>query len=98
MDYRKALMDLVLQLLSGALTVPQFREAYYDFYLEEVPDDALSDRDYGFFGELQEKLDWVSPNPSDDERVYGWISHEDYEAWAKTRLEEYLAVSDGMVS
>lgn len=86
-------MSLVDRLVSGDLSVPQFREAYYDFYVEEVPEDAMSDRDYEFFGGLQEKLDWTSPFPSDDERVWGWIDYEEYVGWVKRERDKYIGAS-----
>jgi hypothetical protein len=93
MSYRVSLTDLVLQLISGGLSVPQFRDRYYDFYLEEVPDDVMSDRDYEFFGKLHEKLDWTGPCPSHEERSWGWIDYAEYIAWAKEELEKYKADS-----
>jgi hypothetical protein len=93
MTYRSELLAMVLRLASGELSVPQFQEMFYDYYIEKVPDDAMADRDYEFFGTLQQKLDWTDPAPLDEDRLYGWINHEEYVAWAKGMLEHYLAGS-----
>lgn len=94
MDYTSTLLDMVLRLVSGELSVPQFQDIFYDFYIEDVPDDAMADRDYEFFGALQQKLDWTDPAPPDEDRLYGWINHAEYVGWAKKMLGLYMNGSD----
>lgn len=94
MDYTSTLLDMVQRLVSGEWSVPQFQEMFYDFYIEDVPGDAMADRDDEFFGALQEKLEWTDPAPPDEDRLYGWINHAEYVGWAKRMLERYLDGSD----
>jgi hypothetical protein len=42
MNYHQTLMKMIERLLSGEWSVSKFENEYYDFYLEEVPDKALS--------------------------------------------------------
>jgi hypothetical protein len=81
MDYKKQLLALVDQLLAGELTVPQFRVAYYDFYLDEVPDEALTIQDSEFFGLVQEMLDWTALAPPEEDRAVGWMSYDEFRDW-----------------
>lgn len=71
MNHKAALLEKIGRLLNGELPVPKFRKEYYDFYLEQVPDEALSDRDAQFFGSVQEKLDWTNENPGLESQNYG---------------------------
>ena len=89
-DYRQELVDMIDRLLVGTWTVQQFRRAYYDFWLEEVPRGVLSDDDEEFFSGLQEKLDWTSPSPTDEERRYGWLTPEEYVDWVKLQRIGFL--------
>jgi hypothetical protein len=89
MDYRKELLALVDQLLAGELTVPQFRAFYYDFYLEEVPDEALTVQDSEFFGLVQEMLDWTTLAPPEEDRAVGWMSHEEFRDWVAGERVRY---------
>ncbi len=43
MNYRKELLNKIEKLLNGSLTVPEFEKDYYLFYINEVPDNALTD-------------------------------------------------------
>lgn len=90
MNYRELLLTMVREVASGKLSVQDFMTRYYDSYVEEVPEDGLSETDYEFFGKLHEKLDWTAVSPSDEERLWGWINFDDYREWAAKQLAEYL--------
>ena len=90
MDHKAALLNKIGRLLSRELPVPEFRKEYYDFYLEQVPDEALSDRDAQFFGSVQEKLDWTNENPDLESQNYGWMNYEQYIKWVQDYQELYL--------
>ncbi len=90
MDYKKKLADMIEMLLSGEWSVPQFRSEYYGFYLEKVPDDALSDEDAIFFGSVQEKLDWTDASPDNESRQFGWLNHKEFIQWVQDQREQYL--------
>ena len=49
MDYKNTLLKMVIYLLDETWTVSEFRDNYYDYYLEEVPDEVLSELDADFF-------------------------------------------------
>ena len=91
MDYIAALLERIDWLLNGDLSVLEFREQYYDFYLEQVPDESLSDRDAQFFGAVQEKLDWTDENPDSESRSDGWMNHNEYIEWVRDYRQSYLS-------
>jgi hypothetical protein len=74
---------MINRLLAGAWTVDEFRRAYYDFWLEEVPHGILSDDEEEYFSGVQEKLDWTSPAPTDEEKQHGWLTPEEYVDWVR---------------
>ena len=78
MNYKKELIKKIEKLLNSEIDVSEFEKNYYLFFIETVPDNALSDEEFDFFGEIQEKLDFVSEQPSDEERSYGYINHKEY--------------------
>ena len=90
MDYKKNLLTKIERLLSGEWSVDKFRDEYYDYYLEEVPDDALSDSDSQFFGYIQEMLDWTARDPPPEDRQYGWMNHAEFIVLAVRQRARYL--------
>jgi hypothetical protein len=74
---------MIDRLLAGAWTVDEFRHAYYDFWVDEVPRGVLSDDDEEFFSDVQEKLDWTASSPTEDEKEHGWLTHEEYVDWVR---------------
>ena len=86
MNYKKELIKKINKLLNNEVTVPEFEDQYYFYFLNEVPDDALNDIDFEFFADIQEKLDWVSENPNEEERKYGWINHSEFIEWLKNKM------------
>jgi len=61
---------MIDRLLAGAWTV------------DEGPRGVLSD-DEEFFSDVQEKLDWTAPSPTEDEKEHGWLTHEEYVDWVR---------------
>lgn len=88
---RSVLWAHIDALLAGEITVPEFEARYYDFYVEEVPDDALSNREREFFGYVQEKLDWTSDRPTAEDRRCGWIDHLEYVEWLRRQRRRFNA-------
>jgi hypothetical protein len=76
---------MIDRLVVGAWTVEEFRREYHDFWLDDVPRGLLSDEDEEFFSDVQEQLDWTAPSPTEDEKQYGWLTHEEYVDWVKLR-------------
>ena len=55
MNYKKELIKKIEKLLNSEIDVSEFEKNYYLFFIETVPDNALSDEEFDFFGEIQEK-------------------------------------------
>ena len=96
MNYKKMLIDMINKLLSGEWSVPKFRSKYYDFYLEEVPDEALSDKDASFFGSIQEKLDWTDESPDNESQQFGWLNHKEFIQWVQYQHEQLCDAYGGL--
>lgn len=90
MDENKAaLLRMIDRLLRGEWTVPEFRERYYDFYLE-VPSSAFDDeQDCDFFSLVHERLDWADADPDKESRRYGWVTYDEYVDWLRVECRKY---------
>lgn len=80
-EYKKTLLSMIEKVISEEWSIPEFRTHYYDYYLEEVPDNHMSDHDLSFFGAVQEKLDWVDSKPDLESRTAGWIDYDSFLKW-----------------
>jgi hypothetical protein len=90
MDYRNELLNKINNLIEGRWDVPTFEKEYYNFYLEKVPKDSLTNIEHEFFGLVQEKLDWTSRLPTREESGYGWGDYNTYIQWLKNNTEKFL--------
>lgn len=82
---------MILELLNGNWSVQEFENKYYDYFLDEVPVDILSDYQLNFFSAVQENLDWTDSKPGSESRSYGWGDHKQYVLWLKTSYESFKA-------
>lgn len=90
MDYKKVLLEKINNLINGIWTLPKFEEEYYQYFLNEVPDDSLTTTEMEFFGLVQEKLDWTAPTPSLEEKQDGYIDHQGYTEWLKNNTQDFI--------
>jgi hypothetical protein len=95
MKHKHLLLEMINRLLSGEWTVPEFRDNYYNFFLEKIPDDALSEDDWEFFGAIQEKLDWTDPIPDPESQKDGWLNYGQYVDWVRSTYLDYSQKSGG---
>ena len=90
MDHRAELLKLVQQVAHGGWPVHEFEHAYGDYWIEDLPDGALSEADFDFFAAIHEKLEWTGRDPSAESRQSGWIDYEEFRAWVSEQLAEHL--------
>jgi hypothetical protein len=82
-DHRAELLSQVERVLDGTLSVSAFDARFYDYYIDEVPDDALESRGHDFVSAICEKLDFTVENPAAEARRGGWIDHAQFLAWLR---------------
>ena len=82
---------MVQRLVRGEWDVPTFERAFYMFYVDDVPEAALGEREHEFFSLLQERLDWTEADPGPESRAYGWQNHEEYRKSANQLLDRFLS-------
>lgn len=83
-EHRATLITAIDALLGREISVPEFRRRFYDYYIDVMPESALTDSEHEFFGAVQEKLDWVDEEPDAESRRAGWIGHGEFIAWLGT--------------
>jgi len=71
------------ELLAGSIDAPAYVRRFYEYYVEVVPDDGLTEREFDLFGSLHEALDWTAPGPSDSDRSDGWLDYDEYVQFAR---------------
>lgn len=86
-DYKKELLSRISNLLEGEWDVPTFQKNYYFYYLNEVPDGALTTNESLFFSSIKEKLDFTDEKPDEESRKYGWINHQEYIDWVREKVK-----------
>ena len=57
MDYRKIMLEKIRHLLEGFITVSQFQDEYYDYFLDRAKQHDLTNVELDFFGLIHERLD-----------------------------------------
>jgi hypothetical protein len=95
MDHRAELLRLVHRVAQGGWPVPEFERAYGEYWVEDLPDGALSEADSAFFEAIQEKLQWTGRDPSAESRQSGWIDYEEFRTWVTEQLAEHLRQGEG---
>ena len=88
-DPRTELFAQVERLLAGHLSVPAFEARFYDFYMDDVPETALTPREHGFVSAICERLDTTAERPDAESRRRGWIDHGQFLAWLRTHMAEF---------
>jgi hypothetical protein len=74
---------MIDRLLSRDWSVENFRQAYYSFWLDQVPRDVLTEEDEEFFSSVQEQLDWTTREPALEGKQYGWLTEDEYVEWVR---------------
>ena len=74
---------MVLDLCNKAVSLSEFRSRFYFFYIDEVPENLLSENDQEYYSRIHEKLDWVDGQPTEEERAPGWIDESEYLTWVQ---------------
>mgnify|MGYP007127696968 CR=1 FL=1 len=82
-EHRAILMGSIDAVLGRRISVPGFRSRYYDYYVDVLPESALTDADRDLFAAVQEKLDWVDEAPDAESRRAGWIDYDEFIAWLR---------------
>jgi hypothetical protein len=90
MDHRAALLRLIQPVVHGGWPVHKFEHAYGEYWIEDLPEGALSETDFDFFAAVYEKLQWAGRDPSAESRQSGWIDYEEFRTWLGEQLAEHL--------
>ena len=90
-NYRQKMVYMIKKLIEGHWSVDEFEKNYYLYFIDIVPDNYLSEaEEIDFFGVIQEKLDWITLNPDQESREYGWISHVEYIEFVKNLVSQFI--------
>ncbi len=90
MDYKTILLEKINNLTNGTWSVLEFEKEYYQYFLDQVPGNAMNTIETEFFSLVQEKLDWTAENPDEQDKKYGYYDYLEYIAWLKKNTQEFL--------
>ncbi len=79
--YTKRLDELVDSFLTEILGFDEFARLFSELYIEEVPDDALSDDATLWYGEIHEKFSWTAPDLQRQAQRDGWMMPDQFYGW-----------------
>jgi hypothetical protein len=83
------LLAMIDRLLSGDMSFKDFSRDYYSYYLDGLPDEALTDQQHEFFSAVHERLDWTGEAPDEESRRYGWMDPGEYIDWLRGQRALY---------
>jgi hypothetical protein len=91
MDHGVELLAMIEALLAGRTTIADFEERFYWYYLEQVPDGALSEAERSLVESICERMDSTAGVPDPESRRHGWIDHAQFLEWLRAHYREYTA-------
>jgi hypothetical protein len=59
----------------------EFETLFNHLFIEVVPDGSLTEDELAYFGEVNEKLMWTSPDPTALDRTFGWLDAVEFREW-----------------
>lgn len=86
---RRELLGVLRAFLRNEYDYDALYKKFYFHYVDDLPDDSLSDEDLDIFGEIHERMDMVSDNPDEPSRRAGWISSEEFRNWLARLLANH---------
>ncbi len=89
LEYKSILLDMIKDFASGATSAQDFIDEYYNFFIEEVPDDLLSENDESFFSSIQEQMDFVDVEAEHESDRAGFQNPKEFRSWVSEKLGEY---------
>lgn len=95
MDHRAELFALVERVLARTLSVAAFEARFHDFYMDEVPESALTRTEHDFIGGICERLDTTVEHPDAGSRRNGWIDRGQFVAWLRAHEAAFRHRDDG---
>lgn len=79
-EYIEFIAEMIDRLLTGQWSVTEFKNAYYTFFLEEIPVEFLSENEWLFYNAIHQSLDHAGGK---DER--------EYICWVENQRQQYLS-------
>ena len=83
MDHRAELFALVERVVDGTIPVAAFEGRFYDFYMDEVPGEALTQPERDFVASVLDKLDLTVEHPDAKGRRSGLIDRAEFVEWLR---------------
>ena len=88
-DYEAVLLKMIDSFLAHTMTFDEFETKFSACWLDEMPDDALSEEPYDFFSRVHEKFSWTGPDLDDESRSFGWIDQLEFPDWLRSQRAAY---------
>ena len=73
--------ELVARFLEKKADFGTFQADFADYFLERIPDSAMSPEELEYYGAIHEKSEWTALDPPKSDRKHGWIDESEFSAW-----------------
>lgn len=81
--------EMVRKFVSGDWDGERFEEEFYFHFANSCGEVEMSSKEFDFFSEIQQKMDFVTDVPDERERQYGYITYSDYRLWVEGQIKSY---------
>jgi len=82
---------MIERVLAGATSVAAFEGRFYDYYFDQVPEDALSAAEQELVESVCEKLDLTAESPTPEDRRFGYVDRGEFLEWLRVRYADFAA-------
>jgi len=86
MTYALQLDQLVAEYLEERIALPEFQARFSSLFVDEIPDTALDEQQWEFYGAIHEKAEWTAPDPPTQDKRDGWLSADEFRAWLRSHV------------
>lgn len=84
----KKLIAMIDNVVNGTWSIPQFTNIYQTFYIDVVTEEELIEHDDDmFFGDINEKLDYIEVDPTEEEKTWGLVTEAEFIIWLNGHIK-----------
>jgi len=79
---------MIDNVVNGTWNISQFANNYQTFYIDVLTDEELIEHDDNmFFGDINEKLDYIEPDPTEEDKACGLVTEAEFMIWLNVHMK-----------
>lgn len=88
LHHRDVLEALIEAYLAGRMSFDDFGPAFSHYFIEKVPEDALTTDDLMWYHDVHERIEWTTDAPTPEDVGYGYTTPSQYFRWLQRHCAE----------